>query len=136
MNFLFVAFLCILSGLTNASHFRGGVIQWRPVNATNFDGLVRVTIADRCESIILCPLCIQIEITHRMSWRRSAYYCDQNTINNRQLIGGGYLYCSRGCRWYLGSLSFYCTDYSVAEDWSSGERTWQVNVGKPSNFQA
>ncbi len=131
MNFL--AFICVCFGLTSASHFRGGTIQWRPVNASNFNGLV---ILRSYEGKIIIAF-FQIEFTHRMSWRRSAgFFCDQNTINNRQLIGGGNLYCNRGCYWYLGSLNFYCTDFSVAEDWSSGEKTWQANIGVISYFQA
>ena len=30
-----------LTGVVQSSHFRGGIVQWRPLNAQNFDGRVR-----------------------------------------------------------------------------------------------
>ena len=43
-NVRLLSFLCCLLGLAASSHFRGGVIQWRPVNATHFDGRVSQNI--------------------------------------------------------------------------------------------
>ena len=37
---LYVSCLCYLVGLAVSAHFRGGIIQWRPVNARAFDGEV------------------------------------------------------------------------------------------------
>jgi len=33
--------LLSLVSCVSASHFRGAMVQWRPVNPANFDGLVR-----------------------------------------------------------------------------------------------
>ncbi len=35
-----VPFILCLSSLVSSSHFRGGIIQWRPLNAQNFNGMV------------------------------------------------------------------------------------------------
>ena len=40
-GWIVVALILGLSGMAASSHFRGGIIQWRPVNAQNFDGRVR-----------------------------------------------------------------------------------------------
>ena len=40
VSMLFVFCVCYLVGLAVSSHFRGGIIQWRPVNSRSFDGEV------------------------------------------------------------------------------------------------
>ena len=40
VSLLRVSCLCFLVGLAVSSHFRGGIIQWRPVNARAYDGNV------------------------------------------------------------------------------------------------
>ena len=85
-------------------------------------------------ALLLCTY--QIEITHRIAWRRGWYNCDSSTISSRTLIGGGSLNCRSGCSGSLGSMSFYCTDFSVAEDWTSGERTYTSYIGSVSSFEA
>ncbi len=37
---LFAIFSCVLD-FAVASHFRGAVVQWRPINTATFDGRVR-----------------------------------------------------------------------------------------------
>ena len=81
-------------------------------------------------------LLMQIEITHRVAWRRGTAYCDANTSPST-LLSGGTLSCRSGCSGTVGSMSFYCTDYSVSEDWTSGERTYTTNVGSSvTSFEA
>ena len=63
-------------------------------------------------------------------------YCDATTISSRTLIGGGSLDCRTGCIGTLASLTYYCTDYSVSEDWSSGEKTTIYNMGTVTYFEA
>ena len=36
--------LLSLTSCAWASHFRGAIVQWRPVNPANFDGMVRTFI--------------------------------------------------------------------------------------------
>ena len=79
---------------------------------------------------------MQIEITHRVAWRRVSDYCDANTPPT-QLFSDGDLTCRSGCLGIIGSMSFYCTDYSVSEDWTSGVRTYTTNIGKGvTSFEA
>jgi len=40
---LYLSCFCSLIGLAVPSHFRGGIIQWRPANELEFDGRVRLT---------------------------------------------------------------------------------------------
>ena len=47
VSLLYVSCFCSLIGLAVPSHFRGGIIQWRPVNALEFDGRVRFQISLR-----------------------------------------------------------------------------------------
>ena len=82
---------------------------------------------------------LQIEITHRIAWRRSSGAggsCSQSTIDNRVLIGGGTLQCQDGCSGSVGSMSYYCTDFSTLEDWSAGERTYIYNTSGVTYFEA
>ena len=64
-----------------------------------------------------------MEITFRISWRRSLAYCDQSTIVNDQLIGAnGNVQCEQGCSGTISDVRYRCTDFSIEEDWSFGER--------------
>ena len=71
----------------------------------------------------------QVEISHRIAWRRSsssAFGCDSSTISSMLLIGGGsgVLTCRVGCSGNVGTMQYYCTDFSDSEDWSTGERSY------------
>ena len=97
--------------------------------------LLQVTAA--CTNTVDSTL--QIEITHRIAWRRSSNKgenCSQSTIDDRVLIGGGTLQCRVGCIGSVGSMSYYCTDFSTSEDWSAGERTYIYNASGVTYFEA
>ena len=66
-----------------------------------------------------------MEIFFHVSWRRSfdrETFCDQSIINSGTLIGEGQLRCLSGCSGTISSMSFICTDFSIEEDWTFGER--------------
>ena len=67
-----------------------------------------------------------MEIFFHISWRRSlsGTFCNQSSIDSGILIGhGGNLECQQGCLVSTISDVFYmCTDFSIEEDWSFGER--------------
>ncbi|VDI01379.1 Hypothetical predicted protein [Mytilus galloprovincialis] len=84
--------------------------------------------------------CIVVEV----SWRRSfneGTHCDANTKLKNQLIGSdtGDMVCLQGCRYgsfrsnIIGSMRFYCTDFSDQEDWTSGESTLVYTFPESSN---
>ena len=78
-------------------------------------------------------------MTHRIAWRRSSSEggrCTQSTIDNRVLLGGGTLSCRTGCSGNIGTLTYYCTDFSTAEDWSAGERTQIYDASGLTYFEA
>ncbi|CAC5391946.1 unnamed protein product [Mytilus coruscus] len=72
------------------------------------------------------PQRITVKISYRLAFRRSFsdnFYCDAATLSSL-LPGEDPLVCLYGCSGnIITSMSYYCTDYSVDEDWSSGERT-------------
>lgn len=75
---------------------------------------------------------VTIDVTQRYRWRRSYElhdtYCDNSTINSREIVAAvGYFTCRNGC---TGSLSVggFCTDYSVSRDWTVSERIHRISV--------
>ncbi|XP_071821080.1 uncharacterized protein [Apostichopus japonicus] len=109
--------LSVSIGETEASHFRGGLITWRPVDPIPSSNQSNIP---------------QIEISYRMSWRRSAgshHYCtDEHIAGGNLLDGEGYLDCN--CYGLNQQLSYVCTDFSESEDWTSGVSSgfYQPNI--------
>ena len=67
----------------------------------------------------------QIEVTHRIAWRRSFDNFSNCNPAARTLFadirfGGGDLRCIQGCVGSISPTSFRCTDFSISEDWVSG----------------
>ncbi|XP_063398968.1 uncharacterized protein LOC134683591 [Mytilus trossulus] len=98
--FLITLVLCSFRTVI-CSHFRGGIITWKPFGN-------------------------QVKISYRLAFRRSFssnFYCDAATISSL-LPGEEALQCLYGCSGNIvPSMSYYCTDFSADEDWSSGEHT-------------
>ena len=44
--------------------------------------------------------------------------------------------CQSGCRGVVGSMQFQCTDFSVTEDWSSGQRSYTYVISGVDYFEA
>ena len=71
-----------------------------------------------------------MRIFYHISWRRNSGEggsCDSSTISSGSLIGGGNLNCQYGCAGTISQMSYYCTDYSIEENWSFGERQLSYN---------
>ena len=72
----------------------------------------------------------QLRFTFRLAFRRSfssSYYCDQNTIGSRSLLGSAgssYAKCNYCSSTTIVSTGFRCTDYRSNEDWSMGENNF------------
>ena len=82
---------------------------------------------------------LQIEVTHRMFWRASDFrhHCNQSTIRSRDLTSSHRtLLCQNGCNGTVGNMSYYCTDFSTSEDWTTGERTYTYNATEITSFEA
>ncbi|CAC5424638.1 unnamed protein product [Mytilus coruscus] len=103
-------FTCLLY-LVDSSHFRGGIISWKPAENN------------------------QIEINYRVAFRASfGHTCDENTIRNGTLLSGeGSLQCVEGCSDTITTMSYYCTDFSATEDWTSGTNSVKYNLSASSN---
>ncbi|XP_078701706.1 uncharacterized protein LOC144927826 isoform X2 [Branchiostoma floridae x Branchiostoma belcheri] len=101
------AFLVLLSTASvEGSHFRGGTLSWKAY-PDNID---------------------LIQCNYRMGWRRSSggsHYCDQDTINNRQLLDGAGSWSTPD-----GSVraTYYCTDFSDQEDWTQGANSFNTSM--------
>ena len=63
-----------------------------------------------------------------MSYRRTHVTggnCNSNTVANGQLLPArfeGNLECQYGCSGSISSMAYYCTDFSISENWAFGER--------------
>lgn len=82
---------------------------------------------------------MQIEVTHRIAWRRSwsGLGCTDSDIGTLRTFGFGNVDCRDGCSGRLGNLTFHCTDFDLVEDWISGERTYITDIGTSViNFEA
>ncbi|XP_076071887.1 uncharacterized protein LOC143043490 isoform X1 [Mytilus galloprovincialis] len=98
-----------------SSHFRGGIITWKQSGTK------------------------EIEISYRLAFRRDysrSHMCnDSNIINGDILNGEGVLACYHGCSGSIvNPMSYYCTDYSVDENWSAGQRSIYYTVPTSDNI--
>ena len=63
-----------------------------------------------------------------MSYRRTHFTggrCNSNTVASGQLLPAifeGNLECQYGCSGSISSMAYYCTDFSISENWAFGER--------------
>ena len=69
-----------------------------------------------------------MEVFFHMSYRRTHFTggnCDSNTVASGRLLRAffeGNLECQYGCSGSVSSMAYYCTDFSITEDWAFGER--------------
>ena len=85
-------------------------------------------------AVIYCQNCcfhIKTEISYHISWRRDSSpggNCDSTTVaNGIHLSGEGSLQCISNCSGTITQLSYICTDFSIQENWSFGERSISFN---------
>ena len=74
----------------------------------------------------------QVDFTFRLAFRRSYsgdYHCDSSTVSSQGIIGSGGSWQAeaQGYSYNIANTGFHCTDYSVYEDWSSGENAFNYN---------
>ena len=71
-----------------------------------------------------------MRIFYHISWRRRSGgggNCDSSTVSSGTLLSEGYLSCQYGCSGIISRMSYYCTDYSIEDDWSFGEHQLTYN---------
>lgn len=65
-----------------------------------------------------------------MAFRRSSHFCDSTTVARQGILGDGGNWNARHDIGYYSSgfgvanTNYHCTDFSVKEDWSQGENTF------------
>ena len=81
-----------------------------------------------------------MEIFFHISYRRSDgnNFCDQSVIDSGNLIGSpGNLVCRRGCSSesiIIANMTFMCTDFSIENNWSFGERLFTYTFNESANI--
>lgn len=109
--YIFITALFLIN-YVSTSHFRGGIITWKPVLQN--------------ESMIV------VNMTIKLGWRRGGVaLCSQSSVLTGDLPIG-----DAGLNTLPGSLTgtfngVYCTDFSETEDWSYGQRTMSVIYRPP-----
>ena len=124
MIFIAIIFLIIfLTDSTSCSHFRFGTISWKPVDFNITD--------------------MTVQFTARWGWKRSynaATYCDDNTISAGTLIGiNSNIICKTGCYTVnekIDTTTFICTQFSIADDWTMGEKIFKYSLPISSIIEA
>ena len=90
---------------------------------------------------IIMNIHFQIEISYRVSWRRS--YGSQHYCNDSMISGSEYNYGedSLECRYNCGTtftilnrMEYKCTDYSADEDWTTGVNSVVMHFGALTDF--
>ncbi|KAJ7377445.1 hypothetical protein OS493_029348 [Desmophyllum pertusum] len=100
----------IFTSQATASHFRGGIITWKP------------------DESIANKVTFNFRLAFRRSYR-SSYFCDSAMVAQQSIVGsGGRWYANHDLGIYsrlaLGDTGYHCTDFSVNEDWTQGENTF------------
>ena len=75
----------------------------------------------------------QVLFNFRLGFRRSfsnSYYCDNSMVANQSIVGSGDSWrASHDKRYYLSftvaDTGYHCTDFSVQEDWTQGENSFE-----------
>ena len=66
-----------------------------------------------------------MEVSFHISWQRNSIpggNCTNSTVAAGNLIGEGQLRCQYGCSGDISDMMYKCTDFSIAEAWTYGER--------------
>ena len=82
-----------------------------------------------------------MEISHRVTYKRSDTFCDDTSISSSALLssvnGGTTIDCREGCNGTVGSINFYCTDYGTTDNWSTGGRSYNYTFASGvTHFEA
>ena len=97
----------------------------------NFLIVPLLTFNNACQSNFGLFFHVKTEISYHISWRRDNggnFYCNSTTVANGNLLSGqGSLQCISGCSGTITQLSYICTDFSIQENWSFGERSVSFN---------
>ena len=81
-----------------------------------------IIIVVMCIYIVFLTSHMQMEIFYHVSWRRVNFFCNATIIANMVVLtDAGALECQSGCSGTISPMNFFCTDFSVVENWSFGE---------------
>ena len=82
---------------------------------------------------------MQVLITYRLTWQRNTEQggdCSSSTVAAATLLNAsGHLVCREGCVG-MAALKYQCTDFSVDDNWSTGQGSNEMNFTGVTNFEA
>ena len=118
-NFIICIFFLLIRS-SFQSHFRGGSISWKHVNATNTNNQTRVEVA----------------INTRFFWDYNVYrsLCSSSS-HYGILFGGKTLILPINDNWSINS-QVNCYEFSILDAWSAGNRTQYVNIATSVQVKA
>ena len=75
----------------------------------------------------------QVLFNFRLGFRRSysySYYCDNSMVASQSIVGSGDSWRASHDKGYYSSFTvadtgYHCTDFSVQEDWTQGENSFE-----------
>jgi hypothetical protein len=107
----------------NASHFRGGSIRATPIKEIGSNLLIEFSIS--------------------FCWKRDwgiSVFCNDTTINSKTLFGPvNNINCISSCTGtsvVIGNTALYCTSYSISDNWSCGQNTFQYSLPQNCSYSA
>ncbi|KAJ8308075.1 hypothetical protein KUTeg_012949 [Tegillarca granosa] len=112
-----VLFFAISITFIEASHFRGGTINWKPTNIAN-----------------------EVEFRFKLGWTYgNGAGCNESLIGEYVTTGGeasGSWICTKGCQTQiiLSNTSYICTGASRSENWEQGEYTFKYKFPDKGPF--
>ena len=80
---------------------------------------------------------LKVHFTFKLAWRRGTAFCDDDTISDGNLVGDvGSWQCTAGCSGTIdiGSSQIHCTSFSILEDWTQGERSFNFSFPDEGPF--
>lgn len=105
-----------------STHFRGGSISIRPIEANDHN--------------------VTVEFSTYFAWRRdydSSTFCDDLMIGNKSRFAPNLnIFCDKGCfqqNEIIGNTSIVCTSYSETDNWSLGQNTFNYTLPKNSSVE-
>ena len=75
-----------------------------------------------------------MEISYRISWRRNSTAGGNCASRGSFITGEDEIECQNGCSGIITDMEYFCTDFSIDENWSFGEHTVTYNFGSLSGI--